>query len=321
MNYIGSKKKLLSFIFETILGDVGTLKNKIFCDAFAGTGAVGHYARSKGAKVIANDVQEYAFVLNKNLIENNLEDLDEDLFYKIKELKPIAGFVTKEYCSNGARFFTEENGKKCDAILLWLKENREKIGENNYYYIMASLINSMDRVANTTSVYGAYLKQYKKSSLCTLVVYPMLQADGPKGVVYKEDFNSLVYKISGDVLYLDPPYNTRQYSKNYSVLETIALNDEPELHGKTRLRNDCFKSDFSTPKKVESSFEEIIKNANFEYIYLSYNSNGLLSTSKIEEIMSKYGEYKRISKNYNNFNPGSGVKEPVVEETMHSLRK
>ncbi len=321
MNYIGSKKKLLNFIFETILADVGTLKNKIFCDAFAGTGIVGYCARSKGAKVISNDIQEYAFALNKNLIENSLDDLDEDLFYEIKELAPFAGFITKEYCSNGARFFTEENGKKCDAVLLWLKENREKIGENNYYYIMASLINSMDKVANTTSVYGAYLKQYKKSSLEPMVVQPLLQADGPKGIVYKEDFNSLVYKISGDVLYLDPPYNTRQYSKNYSVLETIALNDEPELHGKTRLRSDCFKSNFSIPKKVESSFEEIIKNANFEYIYLSYNNNGLLSSSRTKEIMSKYGNYKKISKSYNNFNPGSGVKESAVEETIHSLRK
>ncbi|PIQ93689.1 MAG: hypothetical protein COY75_10465 [Nitrospirae bacterium CG_4_10_14_0_8_um_filter_41_23] len=58
--------------------------------------------------------------------------------------------------------------------------------------------------------------------------------------VFKEDANNLVKKIYSDILYLDPPYNTRQYAPNYFLLELIAegwFNEKPIIYGKTGMRS------------------------------------------------------------------------------------
>lgn len=49
--------------------------------------------------------------------------------------------------------------------------------------------------------------------------------------LFREDTNLLVKKIKADVVYIDPPYNSRQYSRFYHVLETLTKWDKPKLHG------------------------------------------------------------------------------------------
>ena len=146
---------------------------------------------------------------------------------------------------------------------------------------------AMDCVANTASIYGAYLKKYKQSSLKKVSLKQEI-INGKNGKAYCEPAEILINKISGDILYMDPPYNTRQYSSNYHVLETIARNDEPEVHGKTLLRNDCKKSLFSSKRFAKKALEEIIKNAKFKYIFMSYNNEGILSLEDIKKIFEKY---------------------------------
>ena len=119
---------------------------------------------------------------------------------------------------------------------------------------------------------------------------PIIQGQG-NYQVYNEDINELIKKISGDILYLDPPYNARQYCTNYHMLETIARNDNPVIHGKTGLREYSEqKSLFCTSSQVESVFADLIRNAKFKYIFLSYNNEGLMSFDTIEKIMKKYGK-------------------------------
>ena len=48
-------------------------------------------------------------------------------------------------------------------------------------------------------------------------------------IIYNEDINTLIKNTKHDVVYLDPPYNHRQYSGNYHILETIAKNDKPKI--------------------------------------------------------------------------------------------
>ena len=113
-------------------------------------------------------------------------------------------------------------------------------------------------------------------------------------------FNPFVKKIDGDILYLDPPYNQRQYSANYHLLNTIALYDEFVPIGKTGLR-EYNRSDYCKKGEVHKSFEELIKNANFKYIFLSYNNEGLMSEDEIRNVMTKYGKYSLETKEYQRF--------------------
>ena len=322
MNYIGSKYSLLEFL-QTTIADVTGIKTGnglVFADLFAGTGIVGLTFKSKGFKVISNDIQYYSYCLNKHYIENHLP-LSTELVDYFNNLQGIEGFVFNNYCEGsgcGRNYFTDYNGKKCDAIRSQLKElfNTSKISSATYYWYLASLINSIDKYANTASVYGAFLKHIKKSAQKGFVLGMLPIIEGISGEVYNEDINVLIKDISGDILYLDPPYNARQYCSNYHVLESIAKYDNPVLSGKTGLRNyDTQKSAFCSKKTVAQAFERIIENANFKYIFLSYNNEGLMSIETIAEIMSRYGEYRCHTQKYKRFKADKDSNRNILADT------
>lgn len=308
MNYIGSKYSLLDFL-ETTIEDVTGYKNGdnyVFADLFAGTGIVGQTYKSKGCTVISNDIQYYSYVLNKHYIEN-IPELDSGLLEHLNKLPYAEGFIYNNYCAgsgSGRNYFTNENGKKCDAIRIELEKlhTSGQIDDHLYFYYLASLITSIDKYANTAAVYGAFLKHIKKSAQKEFQLELLPVISGNIGKVYNEDINTLVRNIDGDVLYLDPPYNARQYCSNYHVLETIARYDNPRLSGVTGLRDSSAqKSRFCSKRTVTSTFEDLIKNANFKYIFLSYNNEGLMNLDTIKEIMSRYGEYSFFTKEYRRF--------------------
>lgn len=305
MNYIGSKLSLIDFLIDSIR-QVTDESTGVFADLFAGTGIVGSTFKKMGYKVLANDIQHYSYVLNKHFIENT-ESFDTSLADYLNSLNGINGFIYNNYCNGSGcerNYFTDENGKKCDAIRIEINKLYEQgeISENQYYHLLASLINSIDKYANTASVYGAFLKHIKKSASKAFKLELLPIIDGQKGIVYNEDINHLITSIKGDILYLDPPYNSRQYCTNYHVLETISRYDNPVLSGKTGLRDyNGQKSKYCSGKTVESSFDDLISKANFKYIFLSYNNEGLMSLERIKEIMNKYGKYEVFTKEYHRF--------------------
>ncbi len=306
MNYIGSKYKLLSFLEKNIYGTVTDVASCVFCDLFAGTGTVGRYFKTKAKKIIANDIESYSYVLNRNYIGNHLPFPYEEKIVQLNALSGVEGLIYKNYClgsGSGRQYFSDENGKKIDAIRLKIKEWKEnnEISDDAYYFFLATLLESADKVANTASVYGAFLKNLKKSAQKSITLEPALfQINDHDHEVYQEDANSLIPKIRGDILYLDPPYNERQYGANYHVLNTIALYDDFQPKGKTGMR-EYTRSAYCRRAEVLKSFDRLIRDAKFKYIFLSYNNEGLMSAEDIEETMSKYGEYALATTDYQRF--------------------
>lgn len=332
MNYIGSKYKLSDFINTTIRSVVGNdLSDKVFCDMFAGTGIVGRNFKKSVKRVIANDFEYYSFVLNKNYIENNKPIHNKEYYIeKLNSLEPTEGFVYNNYCLGSGserQYFSDVNGKKIDAIRQQIEKWKAncEILDDTYYFLMASLLESADKVANTASVYGAFLKNLKRTAQKDLILKPAdFFIDNNEHIVFNEDSNELIKKIEGDILYLDPPYNTRQYGANYHLLNTIALCDDFVPKGKTGLR-DYNKSQYCSKKSVEIAFEELIKNANFKYIFLSYNNEGLMSVDDVKNIMSKYGQYnleKIVYQRFRSDKEGNrNHKANKTEEYLHILEK
>lgn len=332
MNYIGSKYSLLNFLQNTI-STVTNLKDHseyVFADLFAGTGIVGSTYRKRGYRVISNDIQYYSYVLNKHYIEST-NPSNAELLEHLNTLDGIKGFIYSNYCEGSGskrNYFTNENGMKCDAMRTELEKlyKNTEISEETYFYFLASLINSIDKYANTASVYGAFLKKIKKSASKEFKLELLPIIPGKKGKVYNTNINDLIKQISGDILYLDPPYNARQYCTNYHVLETIAKYDNPILHGKTGLRDyKEQKSAFCSKRTVTSVFEDLIKNSKFNYIFLSYNNEGLMSLDTIKEIMSKYGTYTQYTQEYKRFQADKeenrNISANSTIEYLHCLKK
>lgn len=332
MNYIGSKTRLCQdFIPQTIKNVCGQdLSQKVFCDLFAGTGIVGRTFKSSVKKVISNDIEYYSYVLNKNYIGNHTDIVNkDDLIKNLNNLTLVNdGFIFKNYCFGGSSsrlYFSDENGKKIDTIRLKIEEwkNENKIDDRTYYFLLCSLIESADKVANVASVYGAYLKKLKKTAQKVFILEKSdFEINSNKHEVFNENANDLIKKISGDILYLDPPYNSRQYSSNYHLLNTIAEYKTFVPKGVTGLR-DYNRSKYCSISTVKTEFEELIKNSAFKYIFLSYNNEGLMSVDEIKSIMSKYGKYDLAQTNYQRFKADSNRKNKANStiEYLHILEK
>ena len=221
-------------------------------------------------------------------------------------LKGKKGFIFENYSEGGKagrNYFTSENGQKIDAVRIQIEEWKKpsQISENKFFFLLASLLESADKVANTASVYGAYLKHIKTSAAKSLVIKPaVFQQTTNSHQVFQQDSNELIKKIEGDILYLDPPYNARQYGANYHLLNTIAKYDTFVPKGKTGLR-DYYKSDWCRTGEVLKSFEELIENAQFPYIFLSYNNEGLMSQKEVQTVMERFGKYTLKTKKYQRF--------------------
>jgi adenine-specific DNA-methyltransferase len=346
MNYIGSKYSLLPFI-DRIYNKIADGSEISFCDIFAGTGAVARHFKRIGHRVIANDLQYYAYVLNKAYIETNetpafaglrrkykkqlggiaarLADPAEQILALVSGLAGTTGFITEHYSPRGGRFYyTEENAMRADAIRgaldTWRAEG--SIDQGEYFYLLCSLLEAIDQVANTASVYGAYLKKFKNSALRPFALKPLALSNHVQGSqVYREDANELIRRIECDLLYLDPPYNHRQYGANYHVLETIAAYDAPALRGVTGMR-DYPRSRYCRSREAAAALEDLIRNARVRHILMSYNDEGVILYDEMLRILSLRGRVKTYKQAYQRFKADKGrkYKREGTIEYLHYVR-
>jgi|SRR5690625_175341 len=329
MNYLGSKIRLSAFIYNTIVETVEEdISDFVFCDLFAGTGVIGKLFHGKVKRIISNDREYFSYVINRSLLNGKINSKIIGFIANLNKLKGYPGFIFTEYSEGGKAgrlYFSKENGQKIDAIRLEIEcwYTTGVINENQYLYLLASLLISIDKVANTTAIYGAYLKFLKSTAKKELRI---ISLETPKGLssineIYNEDSNRLIQKINGDILYLDPPYNGREYAANYHLLNTIALYDKFVPCGVTGLRpyqtsRYCMKSE------TENALWELLQKANFKYIFLSYNNDGIISNDTIEKMMRQLGEYKVAKKSYRRFkSQKAGNSNKTTTEFIHILIK
>lgn len=346
MNYIGSKSSLLPFL-EHVVRQVTDGTEKTFFDLFAGTGAVGRHFKSLGFTVIANDIQYYSYILNKAYIgidrQPEFRQLRSDLSAELSlpqtafesgvelvlaylnQLPGRRGFISSNYSPAGKRnYYTQSNAERADAIRMLVEDWRRLnlINEYEYFYLLAALIEATDQVANTASVYGAYLKAFKKSACRPLTLKPLrVLSRGDGCQVHNQEATKLIGAIGCDILYLDPPYNQRQYGANYHVLETIARYDSPVLSGATGMR-EYPRSDFCKNRKAGSAFEEIIRRARARHILISYNDEGLLPVAELQRLLALRGTPTIFTTSHSRFKADSGrvYKRAETTEYVHYVR-
>ena len=309
MRYIGGKAGLLDnikTIVESQCGDASKgAEHKIFCDIFSGTGVVARFFKND-YQIIANDLLYFPYIVSCAGIENNAAPLFsklrktgiEDTIAYLDNLLPASKqncFIAENYSPHGKAgrmYLSKENALRIDSIRQQIEEwkNDTLLTGKEYRYLLASLLEGVPFVSNITGTYGAYLKHWDKRALNRFAMVRIPVSDnGKKNMCYNENANELVKKISGDILYIDPPYNTRQYLPNYHVLETIARYDAPAISGITGLRPyGNLKSDYCIKENVESAFENLIADADFKHIIISYSDDGLLTSDTILDILNRY---------------------------------
>ncbi|MCA9360949.1 Dam family site-specific DNA-(adenine-N6)-methyltransferase [Candidatus Kaiserbacteria bacterium] len=320
--YLGSKTKLLSFIDKIIRDE--NIKFDSFADIFAGTGTVANHFYDQ-SKIIVNDILDsnsyvYTAFFGKDKIQE--KKLREKLKYynNIIAQKYPENYFSKNFSNT---YFDAENAKKIGFIRDDIEGlfKKKVITYREKAYLITSLIYALDKIANTVGHYDAYRKidiPEKKLFLLPLE----LKKSTRLTEIYKEDANELVKKIEADIVYIDPPYNSRQYSDAYHLLENIATWKKGAVFGVAKkMDRSHIKSKYNM-KSAGVAFGDLIDNIKAKYILVSYNDMGTagnvrsqsrISDHEILSALKRRGETKVFETNFRQFTTGKSNKDDLKE--------
>ncbi len=312
--YTGCKYKLMGWIRELILEKC---EGDSFFDVFGGTGTVTNSMIDSYKKYILND-----FLFSNEIVYKGFflqEEYDEDKLIHIKEeYNNINADVLKEnYVSEnfGDKFFRYIDAKVIGFIRedIQNKLDTKLINNKEYCILIASLLYSLDRCANTVGHYDAYIKGKQiRTQFIFDLINPIKLGKNQEIKIVREDANKLSRNVKANIAFIDPPYNSRQYSRFYHVLENITQWKKPTLTG-VALKPEPENMSEYCRNVAPKVFKDLIQNLDVNYIVVTYNNNysskssssrNKITLEEIEEILSTRGETTRYEQSYRYFNTG-----------------
>lgn len=300
MRFIGNKDLLIPEI-KILLEEkkLDDKKLRLF-DAFCGTGAISDSLKDS-FNIISNDLLTWCTIYTKGKVFSSdctFEKLGIDPFnFFNSNDKNIEGFFFRNYSQGNSErmYFSEENAGRIDYFRITIEEwfQSKQITENEYFYLLASLIESISLVSNTAGVYGAFLKHWDPRAKKKINFISVLSKKSLN--ISLKTFNSrvedIISEVDCDILYIDPPYTQNQYGTQYHLLETLVLYDNPKISPITGSRSTTqMRSDWSKNYKSHILFDKIISKTKAKYIIFSYSQDGFMSKSFIEASLKRYGK-------------------------------
>lgn len=309
MRFIGCKTLLLDNIKEVI--DEKAPDAKTLCDVFSGTSTVARFFK-QWYEVYSNDILYFSYVLQRGTIEvDKIPTFDRlkqrrqivdpinyfnELSVKEMEALPIERrFFQNTYAPTGGRMYVnDENALRIDFARNYIEDWKKEgiLSDDEYFYLLACIVEGIPFVSNISGTYGAFHKTWEKRSYKKYELFRLdIISNGKSNRCFNMNGAQMLQEVSGDILYIDPPYNNRQYLPNYHVLETAAKYDYPQVRGVTAQRPyGNSRSNFCLKTEAVRAFEELLAIAKFKHIILSYSTEGLMSCEEIERVMKKYGK-------------------------------
>lgn len=294
--YIGNKAKLTQWIMNIIREHTDDFHS--FFDVFAGTASVSKAVIPYADKIIMNDFLFSNYIIYQAFFgEGEYDDVKlSSLLARYNSINP--NDIPDNYFSDnfGDKFFDYKNAK----LIGWIREDidrhKRSLTEKEYAILLASLIYSIDKIANTVGHFDAYIKKSIPYHPLTLQLIKPLS---PKSIeIYREDSNSLAERVSADVAYIDPPYNSRQYSRFYHIYENLVTWGKPELYGVAMKPKPQNMSAYCTTSAA-AAFRDLIMKLQVKYIAVSYNntyasksgsSKNKITLEELRSILEKRGK-------------------------------
>jgi len=317
MRFLGNKESMTDEIRD-ILKKKHLLNKKLtFFDAFCGTGAVADSLKDQ-FNIIINDSLTWCTIYSQARIDGEsikFENLNFNPFEYFNQPKiSKKGFFYQTYSPGGSdrMYFSTENAGKIDFIRHTIQSwyDTKLVSKNEYMFLLASLIESMSKVANVAGVYGAFLKKWDPRALKPMefIPVPFKKIKNRDLQVFNDKIENIIGTVDTDILYLDPPYTQNQYGTQYHIFETLIKDDHPSVSKVTGSRpTGPMRSDWSKEYKAQILFDKILSETKAKYVMLSYNNDGIMSKTFIESALKRYGkaetfELKKINyKKYRNF--------------------
>jgi adenine-specific DNA-methyltransferase len=306
--YLGNKFKLINNIEKIIISK--KIQFKSFLDLFSGTGVVANHFNSSNKKIITNDI----LLSNKIILSAFFESKKrpKDLTKKLKYLNSLKDDQENYFSNNyGNKYFSLRNACKIGLIRDKIDDIANDQQEKNI--LLTSLIYALDKIANTVGHYDAY-REIKIDHKPLILKEPFINySQNRNNKVYCSDSNKLIRKIKSDITYIDPPYNSRQYSDCYHLLENLVVWQKPDLFGKAKKMDRSHIKSKYCGKNADLVFEDLILKLKTKHIIVSYNntentkhgrSNAKISFEKIKKNLMKKGKTEINKINFKAFTTG-----------------
>lgn len=330
ITYIGNKRSLLGFIGNAVdIVRKELKKDKLeIADIFSGSGIVSRYLKQYSSKLIVNDLENYAYILNKCYLSNksdiNMDELVSWYNYLKDNLdnKLESGFISELYAPKDMKdiklgercFYTTRNAKYIDTARKLIND----IPNDYQHFFIAPLLTEASIKNNTSGVFKGFYKNSKTGIgqfggnnsdalsriKCDIVLpFPIFSNFECDVDIYKEDANELVKKLDVvDLVYMDPPYNQHPYGSNYFMLNVINEYKRPEeISEVSGIPKNWNRSKYNQAREALNTFEKLCNDAKARYLLISFNSDGFIKKKEMVNMLSKIGNVKIMEKKYNTF--------------------
>lgn len=249
----------------------------------------------------------------------------------------IDGFFARSFAPVGGRmYFTDENARRIDSARTTLHRWRSDglLTDDMFYVLLAGVIEGADRVANTAGVYAAYIKRWQPNALrpFAVVVEPPVTTRS-RCVAHQADALQVARDLGPiDLLYVDPPYNSRQYAGYYHIPELLArgwFGDPVELRGKTGLIDgEDQRSAWCSRRDAPGALRELLAATGARHVLVSYNSEGVIPDKILRAMLASAavdGRVRRFAKRYKRYRAdsdreGRRYKGDIVSELLYYAR-
>ena len=321
MRYIGNKTRLLPFILRTL--NKGGIAVGSVHDAFAGTASVSRALKARGWRVDSSDLLVSSYVFQRAYVVADCADpLLGEMASELAALAPRESFISRHFSpaggseSEGRMYFTPPNAGRIDAAREELESWRKagKVGEDSYYLLLAAIIEGADRVANTAGVYASYMKRWQPNARRAFGVAPEVPIKGaqPARAHLMDAIEAATSIGEVDLLYIDPPYNSRQYVAYYHIPEILArgwTESAPAIRGKVGLlAGEEGRSQWSHGRRVQKLFSALLSATTATHALVSFNSEGHMPPEALLSLLTRAsadGNVSHFSQRYRRYRADS----------------
>ncbi|SHH99523.1 MULTISPECIES: DNA adenine methylase [Thermodesulfobacteriota] len=298
-NYIGSKQKLVDWIWKHTPEGVGTV-----LDAFSGSAVVAYMYKTKGLQVIANDRLRYCHHAAKAIIENNSVRLSEDEIEALLADNAKAGSFVQDnfkgiFFAKGVHALIDTIRANCDKLSGFKKDialfglgKTCMSGKGGFGHFSSST--DYGRRQDTPDEFKDRLR--KNLQRINALVFD----NDKENKAYRQDINDLLPKAKADLAYFDPPYatefSTTNYERAYHFVEGLMTYWEGlEIKADTKVK--YYETDHKTVTKANASefFQTFLGNAkHIPHWLISYRDHAYPNEQELKRIIGSFGKQSRM---------------------------
>ena len=347
ITYIGNKRALLHFIargLEQVRRRLGKDRLAAF-DVFSGSGVVSRFLKRYSDRLLVNDIETYASIINTCYLANKgsvdqaeLEYWHRWLLARLTEDVLVPGFISELYAPQdmhhirkGERcFYTPRNARYIDTARSLIATVPGQLQP----FFIAPLLSEASVHANTSGVFKGFYKNAEtgtgqfggknRDALRRILgpidlPLPIFSNFESEVAIFREDANQLVRRVDEvDLAYIDPPYNQHPYGSNYFMLNLIAEYRRPEtLSAVSGIPEDWHRSAYNKRQEAYRALSELVGHLKAKYLLVSFNSEGFISLSDMVALLNRVGHTEVLETRYNAFRGSRNLRERPVHVTEY----